>query len=205
MVAALTPLLDHPFALAIAIVAATFVLEDAATIAVGLLAARMAIDADLALAALVTGTIAGDLGLYAIGRLAGRHRWIRARLDGPAGERIKRWLSDHALITLAVARFVPGTRLPACLGSGVIRVDPARAGAVIVAATMVWTPALFWASMAGGSLAAARLGSAAGFAALAALVVALLAPALVRRGLARCQQGLGAAKSNPPRNSLLHR
>ena len=62
--AALLALGSTPWAIAIAIVLATFVLEDVATIAAAFLAATGAVPPMVALSALFVGIFAGDLGLY---------------------------------------------------------------------------------------------------------------------------------------------
>lgn len=163
-----------------ALVIATFVLEDVATVAAGILAGRMSIDPTVAIAAVIAGTIAGDLALYAVGRWLGTSRLatrMRAKSDGRFEERLRR----HGLIAVAVARFVPGTRLPIFFGSGVVRTPFVMLTLVIVGTTLIWTPALFVASSQAGDALFANLN--AGTIALAAglLAAVLYAPRLIAR------------------------
>ena len=81
---ALLALGQQPLLLALALFAATFVAEDAATIAAGVLIAQTGIDPLPALAAVVLGTATGDLALYALGRWGAKTRMgikLRARAD----------------------------------------------------------------------------------------------------------------------------
>lgn len=152
LIGALAGLASSPATLFLAIVLGTFVLADAATVAVGLLAAKMVVDPTLAVAAVVAGTIAGDLALYAVGRWLGATR-LAARLRTPVSDRVEHVLRRRGLYAVVIARAVPGTRLPAFLAAGVVRLDAARSALVIAGTALVWTPALFWVSRgAGGHL-----------------------------------------------------
>ena len=59
---------QQPLLLAALLFAATFVAEDVATIAAGVLVAQTGIDPLPAVAAVVIGTAAGDIALYGLGR-----------------------------------------------------------------------------------------------------------------------------------------
>ena len=65
------------------IVAGTFILEDAATVLAAMQVAEGTVETWTALLALYSGIVLGDLGLYALGRLASRAPWL-ARLVSPA-------------------------------------------------------------------------------------------------------------------------
>jgi membrane protein DedA with SNARE-associated domain len=131
------------------ILLATFVLEDAATIAAALLAAQGLVDPTLAVAVLCAGTGAGDIGLHLAGRWARRHRWVARQCARPAVARAADWLSRRRWPALILARFVPGLRLPTYLASGLLGVPLAGCAMVIAAATVLWTPGLFLLGMAG--------------------------------------------------------
>lgn len=126
------------------IVLATFILEDAATIAAALMASAGYIDPALALSALYGGIVLGDMGLYGIGRYAAGHpravRW--------AGEkRIKRgrdWMHDRLAPALLSARFIPGMRLPTYIASGFLKVNFFRFAMIATAATAAWTGIFFF-------------------------------------------------------------
>lgn len=169
-----------PLLLFAALVAATFVLEDVATVAAGLLAGRMSIDPVVAITAVVAGTIAGDLALYAVGRWLGTTRLaaqLRARTDGSAEARLRR----HGLLAVAVARFVPGTRLPVFFGSGVVRTPFALIAAVMAGTTLLWTPVLFLASSHAGASVLAVVTPTTLSLAAALLAAVFLAPGAIRR------------------------
>ena len=71
----------EPWLLALAIIAATFIHEDIATVATGMLVADGVTSVGVALPALYIGIVAGDLGLYGMGRLVALNR-ISKRLAG---------------------------------------------------------------------------------------------------------------------------
>lgn len=129
----------------VAVVAATLVLEDVTAVAVGALVAAMRVDPALGLAALLFGTVLGDLLLHGAGRLGRGHPWVARKLaasPGAAGIGRSVWL-------VAAARVVPGLRVPAYVGSGVAGMPLARFILVVTATGLVWTPLLF---LAGGKL-----------------------------------------------------
>lgn len=174
-----TFILDHamnPAVLVLAIVFATFLLEDAATVAIGLLAAQMRIDPGMALTALVVGTVIGDLGLHFVGRFAGSTRWAARLKAQPRVRRIEGWLQTRSVLALAAARFLPGFRLPTFVASGFLHLPVWRTTAVITAVTLVWTPGLFFLAQ-----GAAELGPAAWAAGGSLLLLALFGPQIVRR------------------------
>ncbi|MFQ3665127.1 MAG: VTT domain-containing protein [Sphingomonadaceae bacterium] len=166
--ALLTALATCPPAFFLAVVLATFVLEDATAIAVGALGAAMQVDPALGLAALLLGTVLGDLVLHLAGRLGRDRPWVARRVAGaPRVARLARsgWM-------VAAARAVPGLRVPAYVGSGVAGMTLVRFTLVVAATGALWTPALFLlGSRIHGSFAWAGL---AGLALLLALVPALL-------------------------------
>lgn len=146
----LADLARQPALLLAAIFAASLLLEDAAIVAAGLLAAHMLVDPLAAIAVLVVGTTAGDMALHVAGRWAETHRWVRRQRRRPAVDHALQWLGRHWWTALAVARFTPGLRLPVYLASGMLRLRPLPCIAVIGLASLVWTPGLFLLSKAGG-------------------------------------------------------
>jgi membrane protein DedA with SNARE-associated domain len=178
--AALMPFTSSPAAVFVAIMLATFILEDAATVAVGLLASQGLVDPGPALIALVVGTASGDLAIHGLGRVA-QHSWIGRRLlANRKVQRVESWLQGNAVLALAGARFVPGLRLPVYLMSGIVRVPFATCAAVVVSVSVIWTPGLFIIGQATGAAAIMELG-AYGWAIGAALLgLAFAGPHLVR-------------------------
>jgi membrane protein DedA with SNARE-associated domain len=143
LVAALTLHAMNPFLVVGGIIIATFLLEDAATVAVGLLASQMIVDPALAIAALVVGTVAGDLLLHLLGRFAGNTGWAGRLKTNERVIKIEKWLQRRSLVAIAAARFLPGFRLPTFVASGFLRVPFSQVALVITGVTLVWTPGLF--------------------------------------------------------------
>ncbi len=133
-------------ALFLALLVATFVLEDVATVAAGLLAGRVMIDPAAALTAVLLGTILGDIFLYATGRWFSSTAFA-ARLRSRSMADIEEKLLRKGIYAVIAARFLPGTRLAVFFASGVIRLPLARFCFALTGSTLLWTPALFFASM----------------------------------------------------------
>lgn len=167
---------EQPVLLGMLIVMATFILEDAATIAVALLAAQGLIDPTEGLLALFIGISLGDIGLYALGRYAAGHpgaiRW--------AGEkRLKRgrdWLSHRLTPALLGARFLPGMRLPTYIASGFLKVSFWRFVMVAVAAVAIWTSLVFGLVYHFGSLVIESLGRGAWVLGIVLILIAIFVP-----------------------------
>lgn len=147
-----------PFLLPVVIVLGTFVLEDATTILVGVLAADGQVGVAEALLALYAGIVLGDFGLYALGRLAGGHRWAERLVEHDTVAPFRAWLETRLVFTVFVVRFVPGLRLPTYTASGFFKLPFRRFAITVVAATTIWTTLLFAASYFFGAVTADTLG-----------------------------------------------
>jgi membrane protein DedA with SNARE-associated domain len=171
---------------AIVIIVGTFILEDAATVLAATHAASGGIAIPVALASLYAGIVLGDLGLYALGNLLRRVRWI-ARLVPPDRMRQGRdWLEGRVFQVVFISRFIPGARLPTYTACGFLRADLARFALAAIVATLVWTSLLFGVSLKIGALlmhyvGAWRWAGAIGF----ALIVILLGRTAARMQEAR--------------------
>ena len=143
----------------IAIITGTFILEDASTILVGVLAAEGQVSIALALASLYVGIALGDFGLYAIGRLAATHKWASRFAERNALAPFRDWLETRLVATVFAARFVPGLRLPTYTASGFFRMPFKRFALSVVVATVLWTTLLFGASLLFGTLTAKAFGA----------------------------------------------
>lgn len=141
-----------------AIIAATFILEDAATVMVGIMSAAGTLPVVAGVAALYVGIAAGDIGLYGLGHLASRHRWARRLVPVKTYGQYQHWLRERLVATVAATRFLPGLRLPVYTACGFLHMPLARFSAVVVAATLVWTSLLFAAAYEFGSWAAHAIG-----------------------------------------------
>jgi membrane protein DedA with SNARE-associated domain len=147
-----------PLAQSGAIIAATFILEDAATVMVGIMSAAGLIPIAGALAALYVGIAAGDVGLYGLGHLASRHRWARRLVPVEKYGQCQHWLRSRLVTTVAATRFLPGLRLPVYTACGFLRMPLGQFAGVVVVATAVWTTLLFAASYEFGSWSARVIG-----------------------------------------------
>lgn len=173
---------ERPLLFFLLVVLMSWLLEDATALAVGGLARAMAIDPVLALAALLAGTVSGDLLLHGAGRLSRRHRAVLrlVPLDGRLAA------LGRSPLLVAAARFVPGLRLPAYVGSGVAAMNPWLFTFLVTATALLWVPLIF------------RLGGAAGQSLpllfLCVLLVAL-APRLLGAPLRRLALRLAAGRA----------
>lgn len=163
----------QPLWLALAIIAATFVLEDVATVSVALLASQMAINGAIALSAVVAGTIFGDLAVYLVANRAASIPAVARYLEGAALKRSRVWLGRNAITMIVIARFTPGLRLPVFAGAGSLGVPLGIFSTVIILSTLLWTPGLFWAASTLGTVGIERLGTF-GWLLAAGLVIALM-------------------------------
>jgi len=177
-------MMNAPATILLLIIAATFVLEDAATVAVGMLAAHGTVSIELALLGLVLGTIIGDFGLHLIGRWASESRHTRKLRKKRKIAHAEAWLERRQLSALALARFIPGLRLPTFVASGVLKFPLFRTLAVLSVVTLIWTPALFWLSHS-IMVAAETIGLIGWILAGLLLVSALIAPRIAERHFAR--------------------
>lgn len=132
------------------IAAGTFVSEDLACIGTGLLIGRGEVSPVTGLLGCFVGIYAGDLMLWAIGRVLwrwiGRWPWVAARLPQVRLVRLGAWFDRNAAGAILTSRFVPGSRLPLYLAAGAVG-GSARAfiGWSLVAAA-IWTPIVVFAS-----------------------------------------------------------
>jgi membrane protein DedA with SNARE-associated domain len=148
---------SDPLLLAIALFAATFVAEDAATIAAGVLVGSTGSDSYLALGAVILGTAIGDLALYGAGRWgAGTAFGAKLRRRDDVG-RVLAAFARRMLELLIVARFVPGMRLPVFTASGIAQAPFRLVATIIMLSTPIWTTLLFEISRNAGARAADEL------------------------------------------------
>jgi membrane protein DedA with SNARE-associated domain len=140
---ALLALGSSPWAIALAIVLATFVLEDVATITAAFLAATGEIAAPIALAALFVGIFAGDLGLYGLGAAARTREWARNVIGERRMVKGRGWLKRRYIPALIGARFMPGFRLPTYAASGFLKLPFWSFAGVAAGAGFIWTTLIF--------------------------------------------------------------
>ncbi len=139
---------------------ATFVSEDLACIAAGLLVADGRVGFVAASLACFAGIFVGDLGLYLIGRAFGRtalrRRPLRWFISDDAVERASQWFESKGIGVIFLSRFTPGLRLPTYVAAGVLRTKLSSFAFFFAIAGLLWTPALVGiAAVAGERLAEA--------------------------------------------------
>jgi len=151
---------------------APFVQEDAAVIGAAAASASGAGNPIVLFLALVLGLAASDIWKYWLGRLAHTHAWARKFAEKPAVAKARDGVLNRLGLTLLVARFVPGTRIPLYVASGVFQAPVIKFTAYVVATGVLYAGlafALFH-----------LLGKAAGdYAPQAAIIAALLVVVIV--------------------------
>lgn len=159
---------SRPLLQAGAIVCGTFVLEDAATVIAAMQASDHRLSVTIALLSLFVGIVLGDLGLYGLGRLSSRLRWLCRLLPPQRQEVVRSWLSGRVFKVVFGSRFLPGLRLPTYTTCGFVGADLKQFTLAAVVATTCWTTLLFGASLVVGHFLMAHFGvwrwaGAAGF------------------------------------------
>src|SRR5216683_1524794 len=142
------PTIHHGSAIAliVTIVLGAFISEDGATITAATLAASSVLDFRLAFLSAFAGLWGGDLGIYALTRRIGpriiQHRWFvgwfpkeKTRKSNPSG--------SNGLLSLALSRFFPGTRLPAYVSAGLDRMPVLAFAAITAASAVAWIVLVF--------------------------------------------------------------
>jgi membrane protein DedA with SNARE-associated domain len=135
-----------PWLAALAIAAATLASEDLTCIATGLLAAAGGIDPLVGVLGCFAGIFIGDMGLWLVGRAAGRgligRDWVARRLPARRLQKLGAWLDRHCARAAVAARFLPGTRLPLYLAAGALSRCRTRFVVWTFVAGLAWTPLL---------------------------------------------------------------
>ncbi|MDG6093776.1 VTT domain-containing protein [Acetobacter sp. AN02] len=139
------------------IIAATYLLEDGATVATALAVADGHADWMISLAALWFGIISGDAGLYGLGMLATRfvffRRWLPDEEDTPG------WEGWKLFRVVFISRFIPGSRLPLYTTCGYFGANFGIFITAVIIATLIWTTVLFEVSLRAGHYLESWLGT----------------------------------------------
>ncbi len=149
---------EDPLLQGLAIILATFILEDPTTIGAGLLVAEDHMAFATAFVALTVGISLGDFGLYWVGRLAGP-RVVRWGFVPPGRlERAHQWFRRNLVTAVILSRFLPGMRTPTYIAAGIARASARRFVMIAVAASLVWTYLLLHLTVALGDAVMPLLG-----------------------------------------------
>ena len=124
----------------------TFASEDLTCIATGLLIQRGQIGVTAGILACTTGIFAGDLGLWALGRLFGKAAlawpWTARRLRAQRLVDVREWLHRHAAGAIVGSRFLPGTRFALYVMAGVLRLPMIIFALWALVGAVLWTPTI---------------------------------------------------------------
>jgi membrane protein DedA with SNARE-associated domain len=148
-----------PWLQATAIIAGTFILEDAATVGAALQVKAGLVPLPVALIALYLGIVIGDMGVYGLGRLAALFPWARRWRPAAAAMPEHNWVQSHVFRIVFISRFIPGARLPSYTACGFFAADFRRFALATGLATLIWTSALFTLSLRIGELLIDYLGA----------------------------------------------
>lgn len=184
----LTSLGSDPWALGVAILLATFVLEDAATAGAALLAADGIVPVSIAVMALFVGITLGDLGLYGLGWLGARNAGVRHMLQHRIAQDMSNWMHQRVITMVFSVRFIPGARLPSYTASGLFGLPFWRFAIATTLAASLWTSVVFTLIYAFGTVYHDRLGPWRWAIAAGAILVLILLPKL-RRTLLKSTAG----------------
>lgn len=127
----------------IAIIAATFILEDVAIIGTGLLASSGMVDPITGGIALLVGIILGDFGLFALGRGAAKLPGLRRYVDTKTAQTLKGVGGQRSFSLVFTTRFVPGMRLPTYTGLGYVGAPFWQFFYAVIFAVSLWTALLY--------------------------------------------------------------
>jgi len=162
----------------------TFVSEDLACVTAGLLIERGEIGAPAAILACTLGIFAGDVGLWAAGRLFGRAvlawPWVSRQVRQDRVGELRSWLERHAGRAIVASRFLPGTRLPLYLIAGILELPAGVFTTWALEGTLLWTPALVLATAGLGEAFTSRIASLADLSWIPEIVIALAMLSLLR-------------------------
>jgi membrane protein DedA with SNARE-associated domain len=140
--------------LMLAVMLCAFLLEDAATIIVGVLAADGTISISTALIALYGGILIGDLLLYALGSLARTHPRLAHYADHEFTAPFRDWLESRYTTIIVSGHLVPGLRLATYTASGFFRFPFSKYIPLAMLSGLVFETVLFTLSYLFGSVSA---------------------------------------------------
>ncbi len=145
---------DSIILLSLAVMLCAFLLEDATTIIVGVLAADGTVSISTALIALYAGILFGDLVLYGVGSLARTHPRLAHYVDHEFTAPFREWLAGRYTPIIFSGHLVPGLRLTTYVASGFFRFPFSKYIPIAMASGVVLETILFTLSYVFGSVSA---------------------------------------------------
>ncbi len=134
----------HPVFMFIAIILASYVLEDLAIVSAAILAADNVISVPLAAVAILVGIISGDIGLYLMGYLAQSHQRLREHLFKQKNlERFRPIFKINLVYNIIIIRFVPGLRFLCYTTCGLFKAHFWYFILGVTLATALWVTVVF--------------------------------------------------------------
>lgn len=128
----------------------SLVSEDLSCIAGGLVVASGILDFEYALLACFGGIFLADINIYFLGRWVGRpiagwipFRWFIKEEDI---ERMEELFEMRGVEIIFASRFLPGTRFPAYLAAGLLRINFLFFLGYFLLSLVIWTPLMVWLS-----------------------------------------------------------
>jgi membrane protein DedA with SNARE-associated domain len=134
--------------------------EETAMVAGGYLIAEHGMPGPTVVVVLVLGVMCGDWGVYGLGVLARRLPVLRRWLRSDNALRSHRWLDDHLLLVVIVARVFPGPAVlvPTYSGLGMVGVRFPRFAVRSAVVTALYVPAALLVTTAFGQTVVPHLG-----------------------------------------------
>lgn len=172
---------QYPLAQALIIMPFVLVQEDAAIMAVALLTVEGVTQYFAALSGLIMGIVIWDIGLYGFGALIAPWLVRTGILQPWRLRRFGAWVEDHLFTSIIIVRFVPGTRLPAYMGAGLLHPTARRFFFLAMLISVLWVYLLFHLVLQVGELTFPLLGDHRWFAAVAIILLLLTAQAVLLR------------------------
>jgi membrane protein DedA with SNARE-associated domain len=125
------------------------VAEDPTCLAAGLMVTVGILDFGSVTAACFIGIFIGDMFLYSMGRYFGRPALRKAPLKWFIKEhKVNQWSgwfsTPKGMLVVVSSRFVPASRVPTFITAGIMRLNFASLGLLLMVAALVWTPPLIW-------------------------------------------------------------
>lgn len=100
--------------------------EDIATLTAAYFVVERGMPPAVAWAAVYTGALVGNIGVYGLGAAAHRWRWTERWHVGDRVARVRERLSRHWIPTVLLCRLTPGLLWPTLLGCGWLGISFAR-------------------------------------------------------------------------------